>query len=324
MMTQTPLSAARSTRRGEKLPTRPGVSAAARSSSFKPQASSLQNVYPELRRAQPHPRTRFAASIQFLQATDRGSRATEILIANARLEFHPTHRKISHLKISNRERIAILHFTPQPLHRAASLSFPPSFPEGRGFIPSVKNPGRSPSPLAQLHPRNVLVGFCRLLEGGTPTRDHAARSLPEGSGFIPSVNNPGHRPAPLAQLHPRKLSSLQPQASSLQNLIANLELEFRLTHRKISPLRISNRKYFAIFHLTSQSRRLTSPNFQNGNPFGAIPLAQLHPRKPLTSPPAALRLSSLRFSLATRHSPPTTYFIIDGSAIRNHCKALKT
>src|ERR1700720_2819166 len=102
-MTQTPLSVARSTRRGEKLTTRPGVSAAARSSSFKPQASSLQNVYPELRRpqpysrkpfapfvnsreaesvplAQPHPRNRFAALTQFLRATDRGARATEILI----------------------------------------------------------------------------------------------------------------------------------------------------------------------------------------------------------------------------------------------------
>src|ERR1700720_802251 len=102
MMTQTPLSAARSTRRGEKLPIRPGVPAA-RSSSFQPQASSLQNVYPELRSpqpysrkpfapfvnsreaesvplAQPHPRNRFAALTQFLRATDRGARATEILI----------------------------------------------------------------------------------------------------------------------------------------------------------------------------------------------------------------------------------------------------
>ena len=117
MMTQTPLSAARSTRRGEKLPTRPGVSAAARSSSFKPQAPSLQNVYPELRRAQPHPRNRFAAFIQFLRATDRGSRATEILIANLELEFRPTHRKISPLRISNRKYFAIFHLTSQPPRR---------------------------------------------------------------------------------------------------------------------------------------------------------------------------------------------------------------
>ena len=31
-------------------------------------------------------------------------------------------------------------------------------------------------------------------------------------------------------------------------LIANLELESQLTHRKLSPLNISNRKYSAIFH----------------------------------------------------------------------------
>jgi len=178
MTTQTPLSAARS-------------------SSFQPQAPSLQNVYPELRRA--HPSNRLAALIQFLRATDRGSRATEILIAN-------------------------------------------------------------------------------------------------------------------------------------------LELEFRPTHRKISSLRISNRKYLAIFHLTSQSRCPTSPNFQSGNPFGSAPLvypelrrAQLypelrraHPRKPLTSPRAALRVSSLRFSPATGHSSLITAFLIYGSAIRNRRKALKT
>ena len=36
-------------------------------------------------------------------------------------------------------------------------------------------------------------------------------------------------------------------------LIANLELESRLTYRKLSPLRISNRKFFAISYLASHS-----------------------------------------------------------------------
>jgi hypothetical protein len=36
-------------------------------------------------------------------------------------------------------------------------------------------------------------------------------------------------------------------------LIANLELESRLTYRKLSPLKISNRKFFAIFYLASHS-----------------------------------------------------------------------
>ena len=34
-------------------------------------------------------------------------------------------------------------------------------------------------------------------------------------------------------------------------LIANLKLEFKLNHRKQSPLKISNRKYFAIFPFAS-------------------------------------------------------------------------
>jgi hypothetical protein len=64
-------------------------------------------------------------------------------------------------------------------------------------------------------------------------------------------------------------------------LIANLELEFHLTDRNESPLRISNRKYFAIF----RSRRyvaafplLSLPSFQNliANPRLE---SKLNPRK---------------------------------------------
>jgi hypothetical protein len=52
-------------------------------------------------------------------------------------------------------------------------------------------------------------------------------------------------------------------------LIANLELEFKLNHRKQSLLRISNRKYFAIFSLASPP---VSPGTeaQPGNPNSNI------------------------------------------------------
>src|SRR4029077_8334284 len=48
--------------------------------------------------------------------------------------------------------------------------------------------------------------------------------------------------------------SIQGRSTAIQSrraefLIANLELEFELSHRKQSPLKISNRKYFAIFSL---------------------------------------------------------------------------
>ncbi len=54
----------------------------------------------------------------------------------------------------------------------------------------------------------------------------------------------------LSALARPRLQRMEYTAPSLtiEFLIANLELEFQLTHRKLSPLRISNRKYFAIFY----------------------------------------------------------------------------
>src|SRR4029077_9984230 len=72
----------------------------------------------------------------------------------------------------------------------------------------------------------------------------------------------------------------------------NLELEFRSTHRKLSPLEISNRKYLAIFHPNSQARsRATSPNFQNGNSFCSTPIVYPELRRAHLRPP---KLSSLQ------------------------------
>ena len=67
-------------------------------------------------------------------------------------------------------------------------------------------------------------------------------------GRWPTTRPPKVQPC----LHPL-YSSFQPRASSLQNLIANPELESRLTYRKLSPLKISNRKFLAIFYLASHS-----------------------------------------------------------------------
>jgi len=63
----------------------------------------------------------------------------------------------------------------------------------------------------------------------------------------------------MAAARPSKIrSSFHPRASTRQILIANLELEFRLTHRKLRPLEISNRKYFAIFYLASATKSARS------------------------------------------------------------------
>jgi len=56
------------------------------------------------------------------------------------------------------------------------------------------------------------------------------------------------------------------QSRDAEFLIANLELEFVLSHRKQSALKISNRKYFAIFSFnpssssTSTMTRASNPN----------------------------------------------------------------
>ena len=111
-------------------------------------------------------------------------------------------------------------------------------------------------------------------------------------------------------------SSFQPPAPSFQKLIANLELEFHLTHRKISLLKISNRKFFAILRLTSQLHHPSlTPSSGRGfipsaNARGIIslPLAPHHPRKPfvLCLSPNTDRPASHQLPLALTHPRKTS------------------
>jgi hypothetical protein len=71
-------------------------------------------------------------------------------------------------------------------------------------------------------------------------------------------------------------SSFQRSASSLQNLIANLELEFRASPIRINELKFSNRKFSAI--LTKVREFIPSVNAFK---VMSVPLALSHPRKPL-------------------------------------------
>ena len=59
------------------------------------------------------------------------------------------------------------------------------------------------------------------------------------------------------------------QSRDAEFLIANLELEFKLSHRKESPLKISNRKYLGIFSLNPSSSS-TSTVIQPSNPNSNI------------------------------------------------------
>jgi hypothetical protein len=94
----------------------------------------------------------------------------------------------------------------------------------------------------------------KLSNGGTAQRDmrscspRATRSL--GAPAAPSVQG--------------RSSAAPPRDTEF--LIANLELEFELNHRKESPLKISNRKYLAIFlslfhpYSASISAQSSNPN----------------------------------------------------------------
>src|ERR1700739_2527722 len=76
---------------------------------------------------------------------------------------------------------------------------------------------------------------------------------------------------------------------TIKTLIANPRLRFLLTHRKLSPLKIPNRKYIAIF----QARR-----------------------------GSAAPSSCVASTLVTDHSPLITALLIDVPAIKNSSNAL--
>ena len=180
-----------------------------------------------------------------LQVKSHSPRVTDFLIANARLKFGLSHRKISLLKISNRERIAIFHPRTGGLSRA---------------------PARLP--------------FLRATSRESRVLDFPGSPWPARRGRPPRCG---------------------------ARLIANPRLEFVANHRKVSPLKISNRKFFAIFHLVVQhfAQHHESPLSQN--------------RAPGPTRPALFASSTIHESQITSHA-----LLIHGSAIRNFCKALKT
>jgi len=151
-------------------------------------------------------------------------------------------------------------------------------PAGAFEVLPTSRPQAGLTPLAQPHPRNELSARARSAETSkTPARCRRHKNQPLALTFALE--------APLATafliVTPRleiaataretnemqnsnryKMTVLQPppqialiqrgandaSPSPLKILIANLELEFELTHRELSPLKIPNRKYFAVFH----------------------------------------------------------------------------
>jgi hypothetical protein len=227
-------------------------------------------------------------------------------------------------------------------------SFLPSLVEGRGFIPSIKNREFDSVPLAPLHPRksSSRVDKCEFIPLVYP---EVRRAYPyprnpspclDRHEFIPlALTHPlkpspclnRHEFTPLALTHSRNPSAIQgarklvlqikshsPRvtdsfwppgparrggpARRFGRLIANARLKFSLSHRKISLLKISNRERIAIFQLAFQHRKSwPSPNRHAWLMRALVPRFTIHE------------------SQATSHD-----LLIDGSAIRNRRKALKT
>jgi hypothetical protein len=85
-------------------------------------------------------------------------------------------------------------------------------------------------------------------------------------------------------------SGFEPQASSPQNLIANLELEFLLTHSKQRSGTDSNRKFFAIFHRTFPSPRLSRLVTRHSLAQNRLGACEGSPIPPFPWPPCGGRL----------------------------------
>ena len=88
---------------------------------------------------------RFLASL----ATDSAGLAAHFLIANPRLEFRLTRRKISPLIFSNREEIAFFHV----VFNVNEISAPPASARPSLPIPSLNDPEPKPISRAQTHTR---------------------------------------------------------------------------------------------------------------------------------------------------------------------------
>jgi hypothetical protein len=235
-----------------------------------------------------------------LSATTRGKRG-EIRSARTRAASVRSSRRLPFAQGHRRK--------PVPY---SDRSFPPSQLEGRGFhafrvptspsgIPSIKSRRFSSIPLAQPYPRNPSPCLDRneftplaLTHPRNPSAIQGARKLVlQIKSHSPRVTDFPWPPWPARRGRP---------ARRFGRLIANARLKFSLSHRKISLLKISNRERIAIFQLTFQHRKSWPyPNRQAWLMRALVPRFTIHE------------------SQVTSHD-----LLIDGSAIRNRRKALKT
>jgi hypothetical protein len=138
----------------------------------------------------------------------------------------------------------------------------------------------------------------------------AQRRVTADEGFTQRYEGPGRSCRGEREEQAHTATSHTPEI-----LIANLELESQLTHRKISRLRIPNRKY------SSVSRSARPIDF----PTASVPLGCPESRRAPVDPLKLFAPSSLS-PLVTHHSPlitAITAFLIYGCAIKTLRNSLK-
>ena len=131
-------------------------------------------------------------------------------------------------------------------------------------------PASSGTSFAPSHPFAHVVWRTPTHNGATITRFYIMTQTSLSSAALQYRGGPPLWAAPVQRDESVRNSSFQPQASSFQkpwppcggHLIADLELEFYLTHRKLSPLRNPNRKFSSLLYLfTNDQSRVTSHRF---------------------------------------------------------------
>ena len=238
----------------------------------RPSSGLVPIACPELRRAQPHPRELLVSSVlqsnvgtsytslpfALLYPRNKQSgraRSAErsktsarcrryenpLLIVTPRLEIAATTSKSNTTQNSNRYQMRVLH----PPWRMCAL--PP--PQTGALRPSA-NAAAAPHLKTLIANARLEFNLSHSKENPLQISNRERMTVSQSRFRAPAQEGRRItiRASKVKLRFESRYSSFQLRASGLQNLIANLELEFRLTHTKLSPLRISNRKYFAVFH----------------------------------------------------------------------------
>ena len=245
----------------------------------RPSSGLVPIACPELRRAQPHPREPLVsgvlqsnvgtsyASLPFALLHPRNkqsgrARSAErsktparcrryenpLLIVTPRLEIAATTSKSNTMQNSNRYKMRVLH----PPWRMCVLP-----PPQTGALRRSANAAAAPHLKTLIANARLEFNLSHSKENPLQISNRERMTVSQSRFRAPAQEGRRItiRASKVKLRFESRYSSFQLRASSLQNLIANLELEFRLTHTKLSPLRISNRKYFAVFYADLLHRR---------------------------------------------------------------------